>query len=191
MGPGGMMDQSMYPSGMTVGGGGGGPIPPGGGGQLPPGVTSMQQQQQQQPPSMGSSAYSHPSLHPNDIMSSTPSSLSNSNNTSTQHLTSASLASLARLSQLSGSEGPYCSAGPTNSLPSGASTGSTPGFSRMTSAPDMLGVGGFPGGGMLSNPEGDPSCSMYTGMLPGPGNPNTPGYQQQQPMPQGAGPQVS
>nr|CDS32269.1 conserved hypothetical protein [Hymenolepis microstoma] len=151
MGPGGMMDQPLYPS-MAVGPGG----------QLPP--SSIQQQQ----PLPMSGGYSHP---PNDCMS--PSS-----NSSTQHLTSASLASLARLSQLSGTEGPYCLQ-PPNSNPNV----STPAFSRMTSAPDMLGGGGFPGGGgpgMMSNPEGDPN-SMYAM----PGNPNTPGYQQQGvPMPQ-------
>ncbi|VUZ46300.1 unnamed protein product [Hymenolepis diminuta] len=159
IGPGGMMDQPLYP---PMGVGPGGPS----GGQLPP--SSMQQQQQ--PLSM-SGGYSHP---PND-------STASSSNTSTQHLTSASLASLARLSQLSGTEGPYCPQ-PSNSNPNVT----TPGFSRMTSAPDMLaggGSGGFPGGGgpgMMSNPEGDPN-SMYTI----PGNPNTPGYQQQSvPMPQ-------
>ncbi|VDO04196.1 unnamed protein product [Rodentolepis nana] len=155
MGPGGMMEQPIYPP-MAVGPGG----PPGG--QLP---QSSIQQQQTLPMGGG---YSHP---PNDCMS--PSS-----NSSTQHLTSASLASLARLSQLSGTEGPYCLQ-PPNSNPNVP----TPGFSRMTSAPDMLGGGGFPGGGgpgMMSNPEGDPNsmCAM-------PGNPNTPGYQHQGvPMPQ-------
>lgn len=72
---------------------------------------------------------------------------------STQHLTSASLASLARLSQLSGPEGPFCSPPQANTV--ATCPPPPPAFSRMSSAPDILGPGG-----LTINPVGGPN-SLY------------------------------
>ncbi|VDM33511.1 unnamed protein product [Hydatigera taeniaeformis] len=112
--------------------------------------TSLPPTSQQQLPTGG---YAHPA--DSAPVSSSP----------TQHLTSASLASLARLSQLSGSEGPFCP--PTASTNSASACPPPPsGYSRMASAPDILAFSGGAGPGIMSNPDGDPSCLYTMGSAP-------------------------
>ena len=135
------MDQSQYPPVAT--GLSGAPLP----------ASSSQQQ----PPNGG--GYPHAG-------DSGPVPASSSSSSSTQHLTSASLASLARLSQLSGSEGPFCSTPQANSIVP-CPPPPPPAFSRMASAPDILGFSGGPGpGGMMINPDGDPNPLYSMGSAP-------------------------